>query len=128
MCDIYSKTFSDKEKVDFRYKTMKFIENESGTTCKIWTGQKFRNGYGVFAIRFRGRDYRLLAHRVMYFISNDFLALPAGPHVSHLCHNKVCVNFEHLSLEAANVNNTRKTCLNKRKCTGHDFYASCIFS
>ena len=127
MCDIYSSTLSDKEKVDFGYKIIKFIENDDDSECQLWTGLTFRNGYGKFATRFRGRDYRLLAHRVCFFIYNGFSVLSPSLHVSHLCHRKICVNFEHLSLEPASINNSRKTCLDKQQCTGHDSYAKCIF-
>ena len=45
---------------------------------------------------------------------------------SHLCHEKTCINPEHLNLESAAINNRRKICANENRCTGHPGYPDCI--
>ena len=61
------------------------------------------------------------------------LKLPEGHETSHLCHNKQCINMDHLASEAPNVNMSRVVCANERLsrgmpqfCFGHGGYSKCI--
>ena len=46
---------------------------------------------------------------------------------SHLCHNKLCVNIDHLSLEPHSVNTQRRACVTNGRCIGHGApYKNCI--
>ncbi len=47
---------------------------------------------------------------------------------SHLCHNPLCFNPEHIRFEPTNVNLARNGCLVKKKCFGHKMYPSCIIN
>lgn len=58
--------------------------------CWIWTGWFNGSGYGRKQVL--GKKY--FAHRLMY--ERYVKAIPKGNQVDHLCHNKACVNPNHL--------------------------------
>ena len=109
----------------FQSKLVHTDNNETG--CHLWVGSRDRYGYGIFRMTFRDRRLGLPAHRVAYFIYRDFRRLHRAYHVSHLCHNKLCVNVSHMSLETQKVNKNREGCLLQGSCNGHRGYNRCIF-
>lgn len=66
-------------------------------TCWEWTGRKNASGYGCFWDR---RD--VLAHRFVYELS--VAAIPDRMVLDHICHNRACVNPEHLRLATRKQN------------------------
>ena len=76
-------------------------------TCCLWTGQKDKDGYGEISFQFRGKRVKVRVHRLVFYIQTNFTDMKTR-HVSHICHKKDCIKFEHLSLETVNVNNKRK--------------------
>lgn len=94
--------------------------------CKIWQGQQ-RNGYGILEIRFRGnRKLKITVHRLVYYINHNCEKIPPSLHVSHLCHNKLCCEPSHLSLEPQRINNNRNICKRNGECSGHHGYSNCV--
>ena len=76
-----------------RYPTLADLQavakpTESG--CLIWQRGKDSGGYG--SIRSRDRTWR--AHEVAWFLAGN--ERPDGYALHHLCHNRDCVNVEHL--------------------------------
>lgn len=67
-----------------------FAKVEKTDGCWNWTAGLNRYGYG----RFRGADKAVLAHRFAY----EFLVGPisSGLQLDHICHNRRCVNPDHL--------------------------------
>ena len=76
--------------------------------CWLWTGAKFRQGYGMLSIGGQTR----YAHRVAYEITVG--PIPAGFVVMHSCDRKLCVRPSHLSLGTPQEN--------ARDAAAHDLY------
>ena len=65
--------------------------NDLFSMCTLWNGPVNRDGYGFVRVTFRGCRKILTAHRLAYYISHSSHYLIPNIHVSHLCHNKLCV-------------------------------------
>ena len=102
----------------------KFHENEK--QCHIWTGDIFEDGYPCVRVSFRGKRLRVRVHRLVYYLANPNVFLDSKIHTIHLCHNKLCINIEHLSYEPSVVNCQRNTCVSENNCFGHAGYKNCI--
>lgn len=130
MCEVYTWTdLTDREKWCLTYRIRKFICTPTGTNdCTFWkqSGKPTNDGYGYLHTRLRGKNYKFSAHRLAYFVGSGFPPLDQHIHVSHLCHHKLCVKFEHLSYETAHINQSRKRCLRSKTCHGHGDSAQCI--
>ena len=111
--------------VDILYK-LKEKSSQVGPCC-LWNGPTDRDGYGVQRITVRaGCRLKFRVHRMSFFLlSPTFRPLDPKHHVSHLCHNKLCLKLDHLSYEPAHINNARKVCQSTGECTGHRGYARC---
>ena len=93
--------------------------------CHIWTGEKTPSKYGIVRFSFRGKKIKLKAHRAAYFISCEHYLSPKM-HISHICHQKECVNVKHLSYETQKINNNRQICVHEGICHGHYGYLDCM--
>lgn len=93
--------------------------------CSIWTGTKDKNGYGEIRFQFRGKRVKVRVHRLVFYIRSNFTDME-NFHVSHVCHKKACITYDHLSKEPAKVNNKRKSCVLNGDCIGHYGFKSCI--
>lgn len=61
-------------------------------TCLTWLGSKTRLGYGQMSYRNKLES----VHRVAWIVANG--PIPSGMEVDHTCHNRACVNIDHLRL------------------------------
>lgn len=117
----------------FANEILRKIESKSRqneNTCILYTGRTKKTGYGMIDVRLPGmnRHIPMHVHRVRYMIHMRTLKLtPTEYHVSHLCHNRNCVNVSHLSFEPSHVNNSRQNCFSEKRCTKHCSYPDCIF-
>jgi hypothetical protein len=64
--------------------------------CIDWIGCKTKTGHGTMYVIVGERAYQLIIHRLQYYISNGQQPLPVSKQVSHLCHNKLCINPRYL--------------------------------
>lgn len=97
----------------------KFVIEESG--CWNWTRALQNRGYGYVAFNGKMR----LAHRVIYELLVG--PIPSDKELHHVCHNRRCVNPEHLKLvthhEHVLLDNTiaRRNALATHCVHGHPF-------
>jgi len=83
---------------------------EKTDSCWIWKSPANRSGYGVIKIQGSNRS----CHRISYAIK--FGEIPENLFVLHKCHNKKCVNPDHLYI-GTNKDNSNDEVL--RKNTRH---------
>ena len=109
-------------------------ESEGPLKCQIWKrGGVGKPGhkYGTVRVKFpwRNQSQNVYVHRLSYMCYRKSFNLPKALHVSHLCHNTLCINPEHLSLEPQHINNARKNCTGRvpPECCGHGIYPKCMF-
>lgn len=98
------KTYGDPLKVREVYtsspeESFKIRTKQQGE-CLIWTGAIHRSGYGAIALGGSRREY---AHR--YAWERERGPIPEGLHIDHICHNRSCVNIDHLRLATRSQNN-----------------------
>ena len=94
-------------------------ENKS---CMLW--HQTSKNYGRISVQLdSGLTKNVYVHRLSYFLSkSDICGLfeKSKTHeVSHLCHNTLCVNADHLSFEPSSINCERKIFVNCRKYKQH---------
>lgn len=81
--------------------------------CWLWTGVKYRNGYGNIYVNEKKK--KISAHRISYDLF--WGEIPNGFYVLHKCDTPACVNPTHLFLGTAQDN--ANDCINKdRKLRG----------
>jgi hypothetical protein len=87
--------------------------------CIVWTKMLNHNGYGVMCVAFRDKSgicYRtpVFVHRFAWALKHGMPLLPigSGPErkgdrmvLNHTCHNRKCVNTEHLEAILQSTNN-----------------------
>jgi hypothetical protein len=106
--------------------------------CFLYKGEKEKtpvtNDYGFKKIKYPDQNnnvlkcYNARVHKHMFMLSNNIHPRDSQHlTLSHLCHNKRCINIRHLNNEPQAVNNGRKTCVNIHRCIGHVDYPNCIF-
>jgi hypothetical protein len=81
-------------------------------SCWTWLAATDNHGYGVISVSGRLRK----AHRVAHEMSIG--AIPAGMLIDHTCHNRGCVNPDHLQVVTSmgNVENRGGANRNNKSC------------
>lgn len=86
--------------------------------CKIWIGGVKKNNlhgstpllYGKLMFGY----HTYMVHQLAVYVETG--SMPTQ-HVSHRCHNSLCINPAHLCCEAQSTNNQRKVCVGLGECT-----------
>jgi hypothetical protein len=107
------------------------IKKDKNSFCWIWIGTISWKGYGTFCVMKNRKSFNTNAHRVSYMIYKG--EIPEGMTVHHICHNKKCVNPNHLELKTNYENRLEGNCwsaVNARKThckNGHEFNKENIY-
>ena len=105
----------------------KFVHMQSKEQCHIWQCLIDSCGYSEISKQFHGKHVCLKAHRVAFAVAYPLNFLQSTFNdVSHLCHNRLCVNVKHLSLEPHGINNNTFVCINEDECYGHHGFQDCF--
>ena len=104
-------------------------KNVNDKDCWNWLGTTNKtDGYGHMMLSIKGDRMTVNSHRAAYIAFHRVFLLPFN--ISHLCHNRMCVNPVHLSHEPSILNQKRKHCKTAGKCEGHMYdgikYDNCI--
>ena len=95
--------------------------------CILWLGGT-RAGYGwVKALLPNGTKKTMNAQRFIYMVWRASPDIPPYHDISHICHNKMCINLAHLTREPHHINMARKQCCGTGICFGHNEQPNCIF-
>ena len=70
--------------------------------CLIWTGAKDSDGYGLLQVNGRITG----AHRYAWECENG--QIPDWMVIDHICHNRTCVDVDHLRLATRHQNNSNR--------------------
>ena len=119
---------ADKQKIIERLNKSTQVSTENNRHgCIVW--KKTSIGYPRMKITIRDeiKPTNILVHRLVYFICHPSdITRADGLEVSHLCHNKCCINPNHLNLESKSVNQCRNNCRKFKYCTGHHTHRNCL--
>ena len=100
--------------------------------CKIWLGATHGASvkYGSVKIKLPGAmiSKSINAHRLRYILGAHNFNLNPKFDVSHICHNSLCINFDHLSYEPHSINMNRQICkvTHPSRCLGHGVNKACL--
>jgi len=96
--------------------------------CSVWRGgvTSKEPHYGVINLKMsccrRRKTWRV--HRLVYFLEHSLDELKESNFdsndVSHICHNSLCVDITHLTLESRGQNCNRRACKNDGECNEHE--------
>ncbi|VDI29238.1 Hypothetical predicted protein [Mytilus galloprovincialis] len=95
----------------------------NGKGCVEWVGaKKGKSGYGIQVVKWPGgEEKRETAHRLAYMIKHRLTRYDM-PQIdennnkvecSHICHQTLCVNPEHILIEPHAINQDRLHCKNQ---------------
>jgi len=90
-----------------------WMKVQKGAGCWTWTGSQ-TNGYGRFAEGYGKKNHP--AHRFAYELK--FGPVPEGKMLDHKCHNRICVNPDHLRPVTHKQNMEHKTGAHRTSSTG----------
>ena len=126
--------FNTMEEVNIFYNMIEHELHTKGSCIVYGSNSSDRNRYIQVKKQIRPSRYiRAYVHQVALLKKMNMVRIPEGLESSHLCHNKSCVNPEHLAAEPHNINMARVACVHERTaralpsfCFGHEGYPQCI--
>ena len=130
----------DMDEFIFQYRAqiLSKCQLDDKTSCLIWHGPLSNGMYGKVSYTYHVKDedgcLKSLKHytsapRLIYATANNSIYLLNKEYrhveISHLCHNRLCCNIEHLEAETKSINSSRTKCKNKGHCS-EDHDSPCI--
>lgn len=90
---------------------------EKTETCWNWNGGKTPGGYGKVTASSNGMAGQFYVHRLSYFLARG--EDPEGRDIDHMCHNRSCVNPEHLRPVTTKQNMENRSGAPRTNTSGH---------
>ena len=91
----------------------------SNNECALFKAEHLnKDGYAYIGFRKGGKTTTASVQRVSLIVSEGKLDLGDND-ASHLCHNKLCINPLHVSLEDRASNCQRRSCVSRGLCQRH---------
>jgi len=96
--------------------------------CLIWQKSISSNGYPQLKVTIKTWGSRPVpVHRLHYMLHHkQHIAYDEENEISHLCHNPLCIEINHLSLEPHSINLERKECKITGSCRKHNNFPDCV--
>lgn len=122
---------TEEEKQTLKNRIEKNCTLNEGTGCLEWTKSKNSAGYPQcklgkkFEDRFTPKPYSPV--HILFSLEFAVVLKRNFYEISHLCHNKNCINVYHVNYEPSSINQSRKMCSKKNMCFAHGPYPRCIF-
>lgn len=88
-------------------------KDESDSGCWEWSRSRRKDGYGQ--IMYAGKQRT--THRLAYELAHG--SIPDGAQINHRCHNRACINPDHL-YAGSQLDNMRDTVRDGLHCFGDD--------
>ena len=106
---------TDQQRVETHKRMMSNAKTTGPKNCKVvnLTPTK-EKGYAQAFVK--GSTTKVLAHVLSFWISKGSFDPTDGKDISHLCHNPLCVNPDHLVREDKEINQRRKGCVGTVTC------------
>ena len=92
------------------------VDKSGSNGCWIWTGWRTEKGYGGFTLHSPEGNWTRRAHRYAYELLVG--AIPDGILIDHRCHNRPCVNPEHLRPVTPKQNEENRAGATRRSKSG----------
>ena len=103
-------------------------EESPNNECRLWTGTVSHSKlYGVINFKhpFKHKWQQMKVHRFCYMLFTGNFDISQYLDCSHICHNNMCINPSHISLEPRHINNNRNVCKDRKVCMSHGQYQDC---
>ena len=85
--------------------------------CWEWTANRNKRGYGAWAIYRHPKYISIMPHRYSYELVHG--PIPKGMQIDHVCHNRACVNPNHLRLATNKQNNENPSGVRSDNTSGY---------
>ena len=96
--------------------------------CLLYNGDQNAQGYSKVSYRtpLTGHSTSSNIQRIAVMVRQGTLDLDPRLDASHLCHNPLCINVDHIHLEPRKVNCQRRRCVSEGQCLGHEGHPECL--
>ncbi len=121
MAPLDTTAIQEERKVYYLQKILNSTVQQGPHGCRVWQNPVGGNGYPRMRITLvaGGGSSQYSVHQVVLACSTGTVLDRPFFEVSHLCHNKLCVEVTHLTYEPKVVNVQRRNCVAEGHCFGH---------